>query len=449
LGNLLIMGVTKQRELVRCADFETFHKRLLLGCKQVERIESATASLIKHLVRELGLDAGEVFLQGSYANGTAIKPDPDQNDGEYDVDLVVICANADETPERAVAQLRKGIAENGTYAMMIEDDDRDRPCVRLRYTEEEIGGFHVDVVAARRKGGDSPPLEIPRLGVGWCGTDPEGYRRWCEHQGDEFARTVQMLKRWRDHNQSARDAVKSIVLQVLISETMPDVDNDADRIAGTLCRIADFLAGFPESPPRICNPVVPGENLTERWPLEDYKDFRSVVAGAASLAGKAVHADTDPSRDAWIKLFGGDFPATASPGARSGLDPGEMDLELDLGIPTAITSTAPITGHVTQRPGFRGGPIGHLSPLQKHRQLYFKLRGTDVAPPYDVYWKVKNTGEEARQANGLRGEIVEDRAGPRASRSETTLYAGPHYVEIYIVKRGVCVAKSRIDVPIA
>jgi hypothetical protein len=234
----------------------------------------------------------------------------------------------------------------------------------------------------------------------------------------------------------------------LISEHMPGVDNDAERIAGTLRGIADFLSDFPDSPPRLFNPVLPEENLTERWPVEDYKDFRKVVANAASLAEEAVQADTDPSREKWTELFGRDFPAPAPAVARAALDPGEMDLELDLGIPTVATKSVSISGQVTQKPGFRGGPIGELSPLQKHRQLYFKLRGTDVAPPYDVYWKIKNTGEEARAANGLRGEIVEDFAGPGASRSETTLYAGRHYIEIYIVKNGICVAKSRIDVPI-
>ena len=35
-----------------------------------------------------------------------------------------------------------------------------------------------------------------------------------------------------------------------------------------------------------------------------------------------------------------------------------------------------------------------------------------------------------------------------AWRNERTLYTGDHYIEIYIVKNGVCVAQDRLEVPI-
>lgn len=440
------MTVTTQRTLTGAADFDIFHGRLILGEKQVKRIEDATRSLTKHLVEVIGIGEDDVFLQGSYANGTAIKPDPEQDDGEYDVDLVVVCARDDAKPEQAISELREAIAANGTYAQKIEDDDRERPCVRLRYADEPIGGFHVDVVPARRTG-QSPPLEIPRPGVGWRDTDSEAYSEWCKAQGKSFARTVQMLKRWRDHNQDARGAVKSIVLQVLISEHMPDEAGDADRLAGTLRGISDFLDGYPDAPPPVKNPVM-DENLTERWPVEDYKEFRRVVAEAADAAERAVGSDTDDGRRIWRELFGEDFPEPAPAGARDGLDPGEMDLELDYGIPTRLQGTVTIEGRVKEKRGFRGGSIAGLSPLQKQRSLAFKLGTTTIAPPFDVFWKIKNRGGEAEAADGLRGEIVSDWKGSGASRTETTLYTGNHYVEIYVVQNGVCVASSRLDVVI-
>lgn len=33
-------------------------------------------------------------------------------------------------------------------------------------------------------------------------------------------------------------------------------------------------------------------------------------------------------------------------------------------------------------------------------------------------------------------------------KKESTNFKGPHYVECYLVKNGVCVARNRIDVPI-
>lgn len=67
-----------------------------------------------------------------------------------------------------------------------------------------------------------------------------------------------------------------------------------------------------------------------------------------------------------------------------------------------------------------------------------------VPEPYDIYWKVKNYGAEAERANCLRGQIV---SGTK-HRSEPTAYRGHHYVEVYIVKNGRCVAinRQRVDV---
>lgn len=70
---------------------------------------------------------------------------------------------------------------------------------------------------------------------------------------------------------------------------------------------------------------------------------------------------------------------------------------------------------------------------------------TNVPEPYDVYWKVKNNGLEAEKRNCLRGEIFKNNF---LHHIENTLFKGKHFIECYIVKDGVCVAKNRIYVPI-
>jgi hypothetical protein len=47
----------------------------------------------------------------------------------------------------------------------------------------------------------------------------------------------------------------------------------------------------------------------------------------------------------------------------------------------------------------------------------------------------------ARSAGGLRGEFY-DSEGGQGVRWETTRYAGTHWVEAFVVKEGVCVARS-------
>jgi hypothetical protein len=59
-----------------------------------------------------------------------------------------------------------------------------------------------------------------------------------------------------------------------------------------------------------------------------------------------------------------------------------------------------------------------------------------------VHWQVVNTGSEAAQdADGLRGKFYDSEGGPGV-RWESTRYAGTHWVEAFVVKEGVCVARS-------
>ncbi len=98
---------------------------------------------------------------------------------------------------------------------------------------------------------------------------------------------------------------------------------------------------------------------------------------------------------------------------------------------------------VALRNGFRPFSFqSDSSPLDKRCSLTFEA-STDVTPPYKVYWQVVNTGEEARLANGLRGDFYDGlfEKGGR-TRKESTLYHGMHWVECFIVKNGICVARS-------
>ncbi|HWI05992.1 MAG TPA: hypothetical protein VNT54_00575 [Solirubrobacteraceae bacterium] len=290
-------------------DFDRFLEGLQLDTRQAERINSAERTLSERLREHFHLRPEDAFLQGSYANGSAVKPPTSANDGEYDVDLVVVSAQASDEPPDALKDMRDALTAVGYGDRIEEDPERERPCIRLRYAPDDAGKFHVDVVPARETAGVAP-LEIPRPAEGvWKETAPQEYAEWCTDQGDEFLRTVQELKRWRDEHQSARKAIKSIVLQVLISECMPPGVSDAERIAGTLRGIANRLAANPDSLPAVMNPVLPSEDLAATWPIDAYRDFSKVVADAADLAARAL-AEADPatSRELWRELLGDDFP---------------------------------------------------------------------------------------------------------------------------------------------
>ena len=85
--------------------------------------------------------------------------------------------------------------------------------------------------------------------------------------------------------------------------------------------------------------------------------------------------------------------------------------------------------------------------LRRQKSLQFIIEENEVEYPYKVYWKVRNCGMDAIRKDCIRGQVVED-AG-QEKRIESTDFQGEHFVECYIIKDMVCVARDRIEVPIS
>lgn len=82
--------------------------------------------------------------------------------------------------------------------------------------------------------------------------------------------------------------------------------------------------------------------------------------------------------------------------------------------------------------------------IKKSNKLKFFIVNCETIKPYKIYWKIRNVGDFANKNNEIRGEIEEG----KEIHYETSKFHGPHFVECYIVKDGICIAKDRIDVPI-
>lgn len=86
--------------------------------------------------------------------------------------------------------------------------------------------------------------------------------------------------------------------------------------------------------------------------------------------------------------------------------------------------------------------------IKKHLEFYIDSMDSEIKKeaPYDIYWKVKNEGQEAIKRDCIRGQIKRTNT---KSINESSDFIGEHYVECYIVKDGICIAKDHIDVPIS
>jgi hypothetical protein len=117
--------------------------------------------------------------------------------------------------------------------------------------------------------------------------------------------------------------------------------------------------------------------------------------------------------------------------------------------PVDIRYSVTIDCQVTQD-GFRTSWLRDMLsarlPLRASKNLDFTITECDVPGPYTIKWKVLNRGDEAKRRNTIRGQIVEPNR--RNGRREVTTFRGEHYVECYVLKDNVVVARDRVEVPI-
>lgn len=87
--------------------------------------------------------------------------------------------------------------------------------------------------------------------------------------------------------------------------------------------------------------------------------------------------------------------------------------------------------------------IAGNTTVPKGCKIYFNAV-TNVDKPFSVYWQVVNNGEEARNVGQLRGQIFQAKTLGTGGlkHNENTEYEGLHWIECFIIKNEICVARS-------
>lgn len=195
--------------------------------------------------------------------------------------------------------------------------------------------------------------------------------------------------------------------------------------------------------------------LGSRQRVKVKHDFRKAANNAYTTCAEANAAnDSTKSSKKWREVFGRNFPldqVVREFSSASSFKNTEQFIEEQY--PVDIRNILKIDCEVTSN-GFLPRKLrtllsSHLR-LPVRRSLKFYIDQTDVMPPFTVMWKVRNRGEKAERLNNIRGQIIPSSTGrnEQSVRKESTSFRGPHYVECYIIKEGVVVARDLIDVPI-
>ena len=118
-----------------------------------------------------------------------------------------------------------------------------------------------------------------------------------------------------------------------------------------------------------------------------------------------------------------------------------VDIVLDLRLDCIVTQDG-------YRPASLREMINNRIFLKRDKKLEFYIANKSEIIKYGIdkiLWKVKNEGDIAKQKNDIRGQIIETNT---YTHIEYSKFNGDHYVEAYIIKNEVCIAKGKIDVPI-
>ncbi len=160
--------------------FRAFNTRISLDQARLRRIQSAHHALRNSAENDAALSKMLLgsFIQGSYAQGTAIRP---PEGGTFDVDVVLAFNLSKEGwlddelrhPDAAIRWLARRVRGFPQTPGRVLTRSR---CVRIEYQ----GDFRMDVVIAHAPSGLDGTILIPdRRREGWIKSRPRGLIDWC------------------------------------------------------------------------------------------------------------------------------------------------------------------------------------------------------------------------------------------------------------------------------
>lgn len=183
------------------------------------------------------------------------------------------------------------------------------------------------------------------------------------------------------------------------------------------------------------------------------KSFKRKAKKAYDLAEEAIAATSDKTKhNKWRDIFGNDFPKYESEENEARLvNSSYRNTEefIESSYPVDIRYDLKIDCEVKQN-GYRDGLLREFLlnkiRLMPNKSLRFYIEKLEVPAPYEVKWKVTNRGEQAIKRGCIRGQIINLNSH---EKTETTSFKGSHFVECYIIKDNILVARDIIDVPIS
>lgn len=264
--------------------------------------------------------------------------------------------------------------------------------------------------------------------------------------GDTHRHLCKMVRAWKNTMGVGMGGLLVDTLTHRFLSNHSEYDNTERSNYDELCR--DFFKYLKDEPKKDHYQALgSGQNVKVKHA------FQSKAKKAYNRVIDAINEEDDKEKhNLWREIFGRQFPKAEVAVAESRSFSAEYTDQEEF-----IEDKYPIDikyglklDCIIARNGFRETSLNILLAaghrIVRIRSLDFTFE-TDVPGPYEVKWKARNVGEEAKKRNCLRGQIINSNRDS-TMRHESADFSGPHYMECYIIKDGVVVARERIDVPI-
>lgn len=426
-------------------DFESFCKEIQLD--NLPEMQTTAGEIAKKLNKYFyGLDKdteSHLYIVGSVGRNTAVK-------GSSDLDILF------DLPE-SVYKKYDGFESNG-QSQLLQDV---KFLLKERYPNTKIRGdgqvvvieftkYTVELVPGFKQSDDTFKYPDTHDGGSWKTTDPLSEQNEC-HECDSVSGGIyydfcHMLRSWKNN---IGFTIGGLLIDTLVYNHFKCNDYYADSGYGDYLIILKNLFLY-----------LKGLNKSQKYWFAVGSNQHVYNADNGKFVEKADDAYKDLN-DAITKAEGVETVLQKLFGPTTFSNPQSRVLKeynqyrftkteqfIENMFPVDICYSLQIDCKVTQD-GFRDFyllqylKVNHW--LRRNKKLDFFIRSTNCPSPYSIYWKVRNIGVEAEKRDCIRGQI---KLTDYSHQKERTDFYGPHYVECYLVKNGICVARSRIDVPI-
>ena len=395
----------------------------------------------------------DTCVQGSVAMSTVVQ----NEDSDYDIDVAVIFDKADLRDKGA--QATRNIVANALKRKTKQfnaEPEVKTSCVRIKYAD----GYHIDFAIYQRYYDECKDDWVyEHAGSDWTERELTGLTDWFKTQNDEadgkLRKVVRLSKMFCKSRESWENMPSGLLQTVLCDEKLQTSYERLDELFYyTMQEVVDRL----ENNTTVLAPVDNARDLTPR-----NSDVQKMINWRNRLKSKLEDLEVlfkddcseDDALQAWYGFFNHEYwNTTLTENCKCSMIAKEVRTFSDteqfiedmysVNYMYGCNVSCMVSGD-----GFRPKSISEFLGILNHYLPHnFEIRCTmtytTCPQPYRILWKVKNVGPEAERRNQVRGQIY-DKGNIIVEHSN---FYGNHYIECYIVKDGVCVARYRVDVPI-